>query len=109
MRIEIPRESERFGSLQINGLQKVYELDGGEGVHGQDTVIERIPSEVLYDRMREMAIIVPVKDERLILIEGVLVGIPSPCQVIVVSNSRRGSIDRFKMEKEALENYGKFA
>lgn len=109
MRIEIPRESERFGSLQINGLQKVYELDGGEGVHGQDTVIERIPSEVLYDRMREMAIIVPVKDERLKLIEGVLVGIPSPCQVIVVSNSRRGSIDRFKMEKEALENYGKFA
>ncbi|MFL2909569.1 MAG: mannosyl-3-phosphoglycerate synthase, partial [Limisphaerales bacterium] len=93
----------------INGLQKVYELDGGEGVHGQDTVIERIPSEVLYDRMREMAIIVPVKDERLKLIEGVLVGIPSPCQVIVVSNSRRGSIDRFKMEKEALENYGKFA
>ena len=108
MRIEIPRECERIGSLQIYGLQKVYELDGGEGIHGQDSVIERIPSEVLYDRMREMAIVVPVKNERLKLIEGVLVGIPSPCQVIVVSNSPRGPVDRFKLEKEALENYGKF-
>lgn len=108
MRIEIPRECERIGSLQIYGLQKVYELDAGEGIHGQDTVIERIPSEVLYDRMREMAIVVPVKNERLKLIEGVLVGIPSPCQVIVVSNSPREPIDRFNLEKEALENYGKF-
>ncbi len=108
MRIEIPRECERIGSLQIYGLQKVYELDAGEGIHGQDTVIERIPSEVLYDRMREMAIVVPVKNERLKLIEGVLVGIPSPCQVIVVSNSPRGPVDRFNLEKEALENYGKF-
>ena len=108
MRIEIPRECERVGSLQIYGLQKVYELDAGEGIHGQDTVIERIPSEVLYDRMREMAIVVPVKNERLKLIEGVLVGIPSPCQVIVVSNSPRGPVDRFNLEKEALENYGKF-
>ena len=58
MRIEIPRECERIGSLQIYGLQKVYELDGGEGMHGQDSVIERIPSEVLYDRMREMVIVV---------------------------------------------------
>lgn len=108
MRIEIPRECERLGSLQIYGLQKVYELDGGPGAHEHDSVIERIPSEVLYDRMREMAIIVPVKNERLKLIEGVLVGIPSPCQVIVVSNSPRGPVDRFALEKEALENYGKF-
>ena len=108
MRIEIPRECERIGSLQIYGLQKVYELDAGEGPHGQDSVIQRIPSDVLYDRMREMAIVVPVKNERLKLIEGVLVGIPSPCQIIVVSNSPRSPVDRFNLEKEALENYGKF-
>lgn len=97
-----------MGSLQIYGLQKVYELDGGTGPHETDSVIERIPNEVLYDRMREMAIVVPVKSERLKLIEGVLVGIPSPCQVIVVSNSPREPVDRFQLEKEALENYGKF-
>ena len=108
MRIEIPRDCERVGSLQIYGLQKVYELDGGNGPHERDSVIERIPQDVLYDRMREMAIVVPVKSERLKLIEGVLVGIPSPCQVIVVSNSPRGPGDRFNLEREALENYGKF-
>lgn len=108
MRIEIPRECERLGSLQIYGLQKVYELDGGNGPHERDSVIERIPQDVLYDRMREMAIVVPVKSERLKLIEGVLVGIPSPCQVIVVSNSPRGPVDRFGLEREALQNYGKF-
>ncbi len=55
-----------------------------------------------------MVIVVPVKEERLKLIEGVLVGIPSPCQVIVVSNSSRTPIDRFHLEKEALENFAKF-
>lgn len=108
MKIEIPRECERLGSLQIYGLQKVYELDGGNGPHERDSVIERIPQDVLYDRMREMAIVVPVKNERLKLIEGVLVGIPSPCQVIVVSNSPRGPVDRFALEREALHNYAKF-
>ena len=97
-----------MGSLQIYGLQKVYELDGGTGPHGRDSVIECIPSDVLYDRMREMAIVVPVKSERLKLIEGVLVGIPHPCHVIVVSNSPRGPVDRFALEKEALENFAKF-
>ena len=108
MRIEIPRECERIGSLQIYGLQKVYELDGGAGAQEHDGVIKRLPSEVLYEKMRDMVIVVPVKEERLKLIEGVLVGIPSPCQVIVVSNSSRGPIDRFQLEKEALENFAKF-
>ena len=108
MRIEIPRECERIGSLQIYGLQKVYELDSGRGAHEHEGVIERIPSEVLYEKMKDMVIVVPVKEERLKLIEGVLVGIPSPCQVIVVSNSSRVPIDRFQLEKEALENFAKF-
>ena len=41
------------------------------GLFGREGVIENIPTEVLYDRMREMAIIVPVKNENLKLIEGV--------------------------------------
>ena len=108
MRLEIPRDCERIGSLQIYGLQKVYELDGGTGPHENDSMVERVPGEVLHDRMREMAIVVPVKNERLKLIEGVLVGIPSSCQVILVSNSPRGPVDRFGLEKEALENFGRF-
>ncbi|MEM9159177.1 MAG: mannosyl-3-phosphoglycerate synthase [Verrucomicrobiota bacterium] len=112
MRIEIPRECERLGAMQIYGLQKVYELDGG-GDFGydesnNDSVIQRIPSEALYERQKKMAIVVPVKNERLKLIEGVLVGIPHPCQIIVISNSPRGPIDRFQLEKEAITNFCKF-
>ncbi|MDQ8203157.1 mannosyl-3-phosphoglycerate synthase [Pelagicoccus sp. SDUM812003] len=112
MRLEIPRECERVGAVQIYGLQKVYELDGGSEFGSnsvsKDGVIRRIPSEALYERQRKMAIVVPVKNERLKLIEGVLVGIPHPCQIIVVSNSPRGPVDRFQIEKEAITNFCKF-
>lgn len=112
MKIEIPRDCERLGAVQIYGLQKVYELDSGgfSGQHesAQTDVIRSIPSEALYERQKDMAIVVPVKNERLKLIEGVLVGIPHPCQIIVVSNSPRGPVDRFHIEKEAITNFCKF-
>ena len=57
---------------------------------------------------REMAIVVPVKSERLKFIEGVLVGIPNPCLVIVVSNSPREPIDRFFLEQESIANFCRF-
>lgn len=109
MRLEIPREFERIGAIQILGLQKVYELDGGLGVHERSSVIECIPQEALHAQMKNMAIVVPVKEERLKLIEGVLVGIPASCEVIVVSNSTRGPLDRFQLEASSIENYAKFA
>ncbi len=109
MRLEIPREFERIGAIQIHGLQKVYELDGGLGVHERSSVIECIPQETLHAQMERMAIVVPVKEERLKLIEGVLVGIPASCEVIVVSNSSRGPLDRFQLEASSIENYAKFA
>ena len=109
MKIEIPREIERIGLVEIYGLQKIYELEGSMGLFGREGVIENIPTEVLYDRMREMAIIVPVKNENLKLIEGVLVGIPNTCQIIIVSNSDRGPVDKFAIEKNAIKNYARFA
>jgi len=112
MKIEIPRDCERLGAVQIYGLQKVFELDSGDasgqGSISQNEVIASLPSEALYERQKKMAIVVPVKNERLKLIEGVLVGIPHPCQIIVVSNSPRGPVDRFKIEKEAITNFCKF-
>ncbi len=112
MRIEIPRECERLGAVQIYGLQKVYELAGGRDFGNAEPshsdVIRRISSEAIYERQKDMAIVVPVKNERLKLIEGVLVGIPHPCQIIVVSNSSRAPVDRFKIEKDAIQNFCKF-
>ena len=112
MRIEIPRESDRIGAVQIYGLQKVYELDSGpdhEAIfHKEDSIIQRISYESLFQIEQDMAIVVPVKEERLKLIEGVLCGIPHQCTAIVVSNSSRDPIDRVYIEEEAIRNFCKF-
>ncbi len=108
MRIEIPREFERIGAVQIYGLQKIYELDAGPETPAfasdKDGLVRCIPSEDIYEIESEMAIVVPVRNERLKLLEGVLVGIPNPCLVIVVSNSPREPVDRFHLEQETIEN-----
>lgn len=111
MRIEIPREFERLGSVRIYGLQKVYELDAGPeapSTDRDDAVIRSLSAEAIYEVQREMAIVVPVRSERLKLIEGVLVGIPNPCLVIVVSNSPREPIDRHFLELDSITNFCRF-
>lgn len=111
MRIEIPREFDRLGAVRIYGLQKIYELDAGPEAElpGQeDAVVRSLPAEAIYGVQREMAIVVPVRGERLKLIEGVLVGIPNSCLVIVVSNSPREPIDRFFLEQESIANFCRF-
>ncbi len=110
MRIEIPREAERFGSNLIHGIQKVYEMDSGlpddNGTAGK--IVKRISYDELYEIENQMAIVIPVKGEKIKLIEGVLFGIPHQCLVIIVSNSSRSPVDRFQMEKSAVENYCNF-
>ncbi len=114
MRIEIPREVERFGHVMFHDVQKVYELDAGlkhkrnESKDSDRRVIRRISYESLQNVQEQMAIVVPIKDEKIKLIEGVLSGIPHHCLVIIVSNSKREGVDRFKIEKEALEHIGRF-
>lgn len=112
MRIESPREFERLGAVRIYGLQKVYELDAGPETAAagddDDSVVRRVPSEALHEIERQMAIVVPVRNERLKLIEGVLVGIPHDCLVIVVSNSPRAPVDKFYLEQEAITNFCRF-
>ncbi|MCF3650914.1 mannosyl-3-phosphoglycerate synthase [Synoicihabitans lomoniglobus] len=111
MRIESPREFERLGAVRIYGLQKVYELDAGPDSATQeeeDSVVRRVSSEAINSIERQMAIVVPVRNERLKLIEGVLVGIPHDCLVIVVSNSPREPVDKFYLEQEAIKNYCRF-
>lgn len=112
MRIELPRESERLGGVIFYGVQKVFELDGGlpteEARNAENPTIWRISYELRQEIERQMAIVVPVRNERIRLIEGVLCGIPHDCLVIVVSNSPREPVDRFWMEKDVIERLGKF-
>ena len=111
MRIEIPREVERFGPIMFYDTQKVYELDAGlKNTKDEklDSTMARISYESFQEIQKQMVIVVPVMEERIKLIEGVLYGIPHNCLIIVISNSPRDPIDRFSIEKNALERLARF-
>ena len=111
MRIEQHRYTERFGSAMMYDVQKVLELDSGRArvptAQGNLAVL-KIEEEVIKDYEERMAVIIPTKDEKLKLFEGVISGIPHECLIIVVSNSERRRFDRFRMESDALEQYCRF-
>ncbi len=79
MRLESLRYTERFGSIRINDLQKVLELDSGkkcETPRKEEIAVHKIEDEVIKDIEGRMAVIIPIKDEKLKLFEGVISGIP---------------------------------
>lgn len=112
MRIELPRETERLGGVIFYGVQKVFELDAGLSTETaravENPIIWRISYELRQEIERQMAIVVPVRNERIRLLEGVLSGIPHDCLTIVISNSPRQPVDRFHMEKTAIEHLSRF-
>ncbi|MGD8322558.1 MAG: mannosyl-3-phosphoglycerate synthase [Gemmatimonadota bacterium] len=111
MRIELPRTSERFGANVFYGPVGVYELDSGLQDVGdtEQNAIVALPYERLHAIQSEMAVVVPVKGERLRLIEGILFAIPNQCLTIVVSNSPREPVDRFRVEQQALCTFARIA
>ncbi|MDX2068032.1 MAG: mannosyl-3-phosphoglycerate synthase [Haliscomenobacter sp.] len=113
MRLEIPTNAERFGANLFYEVQKIYELEGGYGTDSEfDSpfhVIQQIPYERLYEIEKDLAIVIPVKDERLRLLEGVLCGIPHNCLPIVVSNSKNEPIDRYRMERNMVDTFCRHA
>ena len=105
MFIESPRYTERFGAVRINAVQRVIALDSGfkselppYGAMG----MMKIDEDTIKRFEDKMAVVISIKDEKLKLFEGVISGLPHDCLIIVVSNSQQGRIDRFKMEKDAL-------
>jgi mannosyl-3-phosphoglycerate synthase len=109
MQLDLPRYTERFGAISLHGVQRVYELDSGFN-DGSPTseAIRRIGNKEIFEIERKMAIIIPIKGERLKLLEGVLSGIPHDCLTIIISNSPRQPVDRYKLEKDALEQFNRF-
>ncbi len=110
MRIEVPINSERLGAVHIFDTVDVYELDSGleKSVSDVDLgwhQVRHVPFDEINEIERRMAIVVPCKNERLKLLKGVLSGIPHDCLVILVSNSAGVPVDRFEMEREALETF----
>jgi mannosyl-3-phosphoglycerate synthase len=109
MKVDLPRYTERFGAISLHGVQRVYELDSGfnDGRPALEA-IRSVGNAEISEIERKMAIVIPIKGERLRLLEGVLSGIPHDCLTIIVSNSPRQPVDRFKLEKEALEQFNRF-
>ena len=109
MKLDIPRYTERFGAISLHGVQRVFELDSGfdDGSSASETIM-KVGNDRIAEIERSMAIVIPIKGERLRLLEGVLSGIPHDCLTIIVSNSPRQPVDRYKLEKEALQQFNRF-
>ena len=109
MKLDIPRYTERIGAISLHGVQRVFELDSGfdDGSSASETIM-KVGNDKIGDIERRMAIVIPIKGERLRLLEGVLSGIPHDCLTIIVSNSPRQPVDRYKLEKEALQQFNRF-
>ena len=109
MKLDLPRYTERFGATSLHGVQRVYELDSGfdDGSPVSESIVN-IGNNQIVDIEGRMAIVIPTKGERLRLLEGVLSGIPHDCLTIIVSNSARQPVDRYKLEKEALQQFNRF-
>jgi len=111
MRIESPRYTEHFGSIRLHEVQRVLELDSGRAKElplEENIAVQKIEEDVIKDFEEKMAIVIPIKDERLKLFQGVISGVPHDCLLIVVSNSQRKPVDRFEMEKDALKQFCHF-
>jgi mannosyl-3-phosphoglycerate synthase len=109
MKLDLPRYTERFGATSLHGVQRVYELDSGfDDGRAMSETIMRVGNDQISEIERKMAIVIPIKGERLRLLEGVLSGVPHDCLVIIVSNSPRQPVDRYMLEKDALQQFNKF-
>lgn len=110
MKLDLPRYAEHLGAVSIGTVQRIYELDSGKskGFMMSHRTIKKFDYDEISNILHDMAIVVPVKDEKLKLLEGVLSGIPNECLVIIVSNSPRGPVDRFAMETDKIRQLGLF-
>lgn len=110
MKLEMPRFSERFGSVSLHSVQKVYELDSGakKEAYQPPQTIRKIETDEVENMESKLAIVIPIKNEKLKVFEGVLSGIPHDCFNIIVSNSDRQPVDNSKMERDVVEQYNRF-
>jgi len=104
MLIELPKHSEVFGSVKIYELQKVLKLESGKVIA---PLMRGFSREELREIFSRMAVIIPVKDEKLHLFDGVVRSIPEDCKIIVVSNSRRVEQATYKIECDLVSNFHK--
>ena len=71
MKLDLPRFTERFGSISLHGVQRVFELDSGsdKGKKVSEN-ITGVGNEQISEIESKMAIVIPIKNERLKLLRG---------------------------------------
>lgn len=89
MRLDFPpKYTETIGAVEIHSLQKIYEIDSGHtfGATSQElqSLTVAFDNSTLSKIFQNMAVVIPVKDEKLSLLEGVLSGIPNECLIISI-------------------------
>lgn len=111
MRLTFPYQTDRLGAVRIYGVQHVFELDSDpaepEGYFG--TTVSHVPTPAMLAVQRRMAVVIPCRNERLRILEGVLTGLPHASLLVFVSNSDREPVDRFMMECDTIERFCRFA
>ncbi len=111
MRLERPHRTERFGAVRIHELQRVIELDSGNGDQAVDRAGAslRVPAAAIRRVEQDMVVVVPCMNETRKVIEGVLSGIPHGSLIILVSNSARQPVDRYEIEAQTVEQFCQLA
>ncbi|MCE4601542.1 MAG: mannosyl-3-phosphoglycerate synthase [Desulfurococcales archaeon] len=98
MLIEYPQHFETYGAVRIYDVIKVLELDanGYRGHRGSYILDCSISENIAH----QTAIVIPVKNEDLLTLEGVMSAIPHLSPIILVSASARKPADRYMYEVE---------
>lgn len=111
MRLTFPYQTDRLGAIRIYGVQHVFELDSDPAEPESDfgTTVSHVPTPAMLAVQRRMGVVVPCRNERLRILEGVLTGIPHATQLIFVSNSDREPVDRFMMECDTIERFCRYS
>ncbi|WP_456366261.1 mannosyl-3-phosphoglycerate synthase [Thermococcus sp.] len=104
MLLEAPVYKELFGAVEIYEVLKVIKLDSQTKEVGSLTV-RNVPREDIYRTLEDIAVVVPMKDEKLQLVDGVLKAIPHQCPIIIVSNSKREGPNVFKQEVDLVKHF----
>lgn len=96
---------EQFGLVRFR-TWKVLELDSGASEASAPLPgLMRVPRAKIERVLSNMAVIIPIRNERVKFLEGVLSGVPRGVEVIVISNSSREPVDRFLVEREAIASF----
>ncbi len=104
MIIEAPIYKEIYGPLRIYEVQKVIKLDT-ETETVVNNFLFNVPREKIQNLLKDLAIVVPLKDELLITLDGVLKAIPHKCPIIVVSNSKIEAPNNFRQEVDLIKHF----